>query len=61
MTITPTMGVPLLSPPGALPSPQEIAALVTAAYDRFRDLDDGAVADYIPALATLKRGCLGSA
>lgn len=36
---------------GELPDGEEVAGLVTAAYERFGDVDEGAVADYIPALA----------
>jgi glutaminase len=36
---------------GTLPTPDEVRALVTAAYERFRGEDGGKVADYIPALA----------
>lgn len=40
---------------GQLPSLQQVAALVDEAYRRFRDLDEGAVADYIPALGRTPR------
>ena len=45
-----------VSPPervstGALPADPDIRALVSAGYERYRHLDDGNVADYIPALA----------
>ena len=36
---------------GSLPSDEEVQTFVTAGYERFRDLDEGTVADYIPALA----------
>jgi glutaminase len=36
---------------GDLPSIDEIVTRVDEAYDHYRDLDEGAVADYIPALA----------
>jgi len=36
---------------GRLPSQGEVRLLIENAYARFRDVDDGAVADYIPALA----------
>ena len=42
---------PTLVSTGALPSEQEVAVLVTDAYERYWDLDEGVVADYIPALA----------
>jgi glutaminase len=37
---------------GQLPSVDEVAATVEAAYERFRSVRDGEVADYIPALAS---------
>jgi glutaminase len=37
---------------GALPTDVDVLRLVTAAYDEFRDVADGAVATYIPALAS---------
>jgi len=36
---------------GDLPSPEHVRDVVTEAYERYRVNDDGAVADYIPALA----------
>jgi glutaminase len=36
---------------GELPRPDEVRALVTEAYERYRTNGDGAVADYIPVLA----------
>jgi glutaminase len=36
---------------GELPRVEEVAQLVTEAYDRYRTTTDGAVADYIPVLA----------
>lgn len=36
---------------GELPDEGEIAQLVVQAHNRYRDVDDGKVADYIPALA----------
>ena len=44
---------------GTLPSPQEIAALVSDAYERFLPRDDGAVAEYIPALARIDPDLFG--
>ncbi len=37
---------------GELPAPDAVAAAVTEAYARFGPVTDGAVADYIPALAS---------
>lgn len=36
---------------GSLPSDEDVRAIVEAGYERFRDLGEGQVADYIPALA----------
>ena len=36
---------------GELPQPEQVRDLVTEAYERYRTNEDGAVADYIPALA----------
>ena len=36
---------------GDLPQPEQVRDLVTEAYERYRTNEDGAVADYIPALA----------
>jgi glutaminase len=44
---------------GSLPSPAEIAALVSEAYERFLPRDDGAVAEYIPALARIDPDLFG--
>ncbi len=37
---------------GELPPPEQITELATEAYERYRPNTDGAVADYIPALAS---------
>jgi glutaminase len=44
---------------GVLPSDTDVQALVTAGYERFRDLAEGAVADYIPALAAASPTAFG--
>jgi glutaminase len=44
---------------GALPSDTEVQALVKAGYERFLPVDDGAVADYIPALAAASPTAFG--
>ncbi len=36
---------------GSLPSDREVEEVVSGGYERFRHLDEGRVADYIPALA----------
>lgn len=44
---------------GVLPSDTDVQALVTAGYERYRHLDEGAVADYIPALAAASPSAFG--
>jgi glutaminase len=44
---------------GTLPSDEEVRAIVSAGYERFRDLDEGSVADYIPALAKASPAAFG--
>jgi glutaminase len=44
---------------GQLPSAEEIAHLVTDAYERYRGIDEGHVADYIPALAAASPDLFG--
>ncbi|GAA1439514.1 glutaminase A [Leifsonia poae] len=44
---------------GSLPSPERVKALLEEAHDRYRDLDDGAVADYIPSLGRADPGLFG--
>jgi glutaminase len=44
---------------GHLPSPDLVARSVREAYDRYRTLDEGVVADYIPALARVSRDLFG--
>jgi glutaminase len=44
---------------GRLPTDSEIRAIVEAGYGRFRHLDEGRVADYIPALAAASPSAFG--
>jgi glutaminase len=44
---------------GHLPDPERVARLLREAYDRYKSNDDGAVADYIPALAGVDRSLFG--
>ena len=44
---------------GHLPPDEEVATLVAAAYERYQSLDEGKVADYIPALARTPRELFG--
>jgi glutaminase len=44
---------------GHLPDPELVARLVREAYDRYRALDEGKVADYIPALGRVSRDLFG--
>ncbi len=46
---------------GHLPPDEEVAALVAAAYERYKSLDEGEVADYIPARAILAAPHVGGA
>jgi glutaminase len=46
---------------GTLPSDTEIRTIVSTGYERFRHLDEGAVADYIPALAKASPEAFGVA
>ncbi|WP_291295493.1 glutaminase A [Elioraea sp.] len=50
--------VPVVST-GELPPPQQVAGLVAEAYQRYRTLDDGVVADYIPILGRASRDLFG--
>ncbi len=44
---------------GALPSDTEVQALMSVGYERYRHLEEGAVADYIPALAAASPSAFG--
>jgi glutaminase len=44
---------------GQLPAPAVVTALIQEAWDRYRSVEDGAVADYIPALAKASPGEFG--
>ncbi len=44
---------------GRLPQSERVSALVLEAYERFKAVDDGQVADYIPALAQVNRDLFG--
>ena len=44
---------------GVLPSDTDVQALVSAGYERFLHLDEGVVADYIPALAAASPSAFG--
>ena len=46
---------------GHLPDPEWVRRLVAEAYERYRGLDEGKVADYIPALARVPRDLFGIA
>ena len=50
---------PYLISTGHLPQEQQVEALVRAAYERYKGLDEGKVADYIPALAKVSAGLSG--
>jgi glutaminase len=44
---------------GPLPSDADVQALISAGYERYRHLGEGAVADYIPALAAASPSAFG--
>ena len=44
---------------GVLPPDTDVQAIITAGYERYRDLGEGAVADYIPALAAASPSAFG--
>jgi glutaminase len=44
---------------GTLPTLDEVRVLIASAYERFREENDGAVADYIPALAEVDPSLFG--
>ena len=50
---------PSLVSTGELPQIEQVREAVTEAYERYRSNDDGAVADYIPALASASPGLRG--
>jgi glutaminase len=50
---------PFLISTGHLAPLQEVEVLVRAAYERYKGLDEGKVADYIPALAKVSRKLFG--
>ena len=50
---------PSLVSTGELPQTEQVRDAVTEAYERYRSNDDGAVADYIPALASASPGLFG--
>jgi glutaminase len=45
---------------GQLPTPEVVGELLTEAYERYRTVDAGAVADYIPALARNRPDLFGA-
>ncbi|MBK8754595.1 glutaminase A [Candidatus Contendibacter odensensis] len=45
---------------GHLPPDHEVAILITEAYERYQSLDEGKVADYIPALARTPQELFGA-
>ena len=44
---------------GALPPDTDVQALISAGYERYLHLDEGAVADYVPALAAASPSAFG--
>lgn len=56
-TSTPTPAVPIST--GHLPPSEQIKDLVQTVYDRTKSVDEGTVADYIPALAAVPSDLFG--
>src|SRR5271156_5793922 len=54
-------GAPEWVSTGSLPSDAEIQTIVSTGYKRFRHVDEGSVADYIPALAEVSPAAFGVA
>jgi glutaminase len=44
---------------GVLPPDTDVQAIISAGYERYLHLDEGAVADYIPALAAASPSAFG--
>ena len=44
---------------GVLPPDTDVQAIISAGYERYLHVDEGAVADYIPALAAASPGAFG--
>jgi glutaminase len=53
------ISTPLAISTGHLPTAEHVATLVADAYERYKSLDEGTVADYIPALAKVPRDLFG--
>ncbi len=58
-TPLPTDDQPYVISTGHLPQEQQVQVLVRAAYERYKGLDEGSVADYIPALAKVSASLFG--
>ncbi|EXI69985.1 MAG: Thermolabile glutaminase [Candidatus Accumulibacter sp. SK-11] len=58
-TPLPDDGLPSLISTGHLPPAEEVEILVRQVYARYRDVDEGKVADYIPALAKVSPKLFG--
>src|SRR5271166_4232094 len=52
-------GYPSYISTGHLPPPERVDGIVAEAYERFKSVDEGTVADYIPALARVPRRLFG--
>jgi glutaminase len=55
----PDESLPSLISTGHLPPPEEVESLVRRAYERYKPLTEGKVADYIPALAKVSADLFG--
>jgi glutaminase len=58
-TMPPEPTVPVWVSTGTLPSEEEVLAILESGYERFRHMDEGKVADYIPALAEASPDAFG--
>jgi len=61
LLIAATVGTPMIASAQAIPSAEVLNRLVQEAYDRYKDIKDGATADYIPELAKVPSDLFGLA
>jgi glutaminase len=61
LLIAATVGTPMIASAQAIPSAEVLNRVVQEAYDRYKDIKDGATADYIPELAKVPSDLFGLA
>ena len=61
LLIAATIWTPMIASAQAIPSAQVLNRAVQEAYDKFKDVKDGATADYIPELAKVPSELFGVA